>query len=64
MKDEEIFIKAALEKHYLGEALKPYQAELIKMQRHLEDTGKKRWFFLTAGMPAEKGVRYAVSHAI
>jgi polyphosphate kinase 2 len=31
----------ALDKHYRKEELKPYQAELIKMQRHLENTGKK-----------------------
>ncbi len=39
-KDEEI-INLALEKHDLKEELKPYQAELIMMQRHLEKTGKK-----------------------
>ncbi|MBU8848910.1 MAG: polyphosphate kinase 2 [Desulfobacterales bacterium] len=40
-KDKKEIIKAALEKHYNSEALKPYQAELIKMQKHLENTGKK-----------------------
>jgi len=40
-KDKEEVIKAALEKHYNKEELTPYQAELIKMQRHLEKTGKK-----------------------
>ena len=40
-KAKEEFIKAALEQHYNAEALKPYQAELIKLQRHLEATGKK-----------------------
>ena len=39
--EKEEIIKAALEKHYLAEELKPYQAELIKLQRHLEMTGKK-----------------------
>jgi hypothetical protein len=34
-------IKEALEKHYRSEELKPYQAELIKLQHHLEMTGKK-----------------------
>ena len=37
---EEIF-DIVLEKHHNAEELKPYQAELIKMQRHLENTGKK-----------------------
>jgi polyphosphate kinase 2 len=37
---EEIF-NMVLEKHQNAEELKPYQAELIKMQRHLENTGKK-----------------------
>lgn len=37
---EEIF-NMVLEKHHNAEELKPYQAELIKMQRHLENTGKK-----------------------
>ncbi len=34
-------IQAVLNKFYNSEELKPYQAELIKMQRHLERTGKK-----------------------
>ncbi len=40
-KDRDEIFKAALEKHYNKEELAPYQAELIKMQRHLEKTGKK-----------------------
>jgi polyphosphate kinase len=40
-KDRDEIVKAALEKHYNAEELKPYQAELIKMQHHLELTGKK-----------------------
>ena len=40
-KDNEELIKFVLEKHYNSDELKPYQAELIKMQRHLEKTGKK-----------------------
>ncbi len=40
-KEKEGIIKGALEKHYCAEELQPYQAELIKMQRHLENTGKK-----------------------
>lgn len=39
-KSEEI-VKASLLKYYHAEELKPYQAELIKMQYHLERTGKK-----------------------
>jgi polyphosphate kinase 2 len=30
-----------MDKYYRSEELKPYQAELIKLQRHLEKTGKK-----------------------
>ena len=40
-KDKEEIVQAVLEKYYDAEELKPYQAELIKMQRHLERTGKK-----------------------
>jgi polyphosphate kinase 2 len=40
-KDREEITKGALEKYYNSEELKPYQAELIKLQRHLENTGKK-----------------------
>ncbi len=39
--DKEEIIRAALLKHYNAEELKPFQAELIKMQEHLEKTGKK-----------------------
>jgi polyphosphate kinase 2 len=39
--DKEDIIHAVLEKYYNKEELKPYQAELIKMQRHLEKTKKK-----------------------
>jgi polyphosphate kinase 2 len=41
MKDKKEIIKGALEKYYNSDELKPYQAELIKMQRHLEKTGRK-----------------------
>ncbi len=34
-------INSSLLKYYKAEELKPYQAELIKMQEHLERTGKK-----------------------
>ena len=40
-KNKEKIILATLEKYYNAEELKPYQAELIKMQAHLERTGKK-----------------------
>jgi polyphosphate kinase 2 len=40
-KDKDEIVQAVLEKFYNAEELKPYQAELIKMQRHLEQTGKK-----------------------
>jgi len=40
-KDKEDIVKAVVEKFYCKEELKPYQAELIKLQRHLERTGKK-----------------------
>ena len=40
-KDKEEIVQVVLEKYYNSEELKPYQAELIKMQRHLERTGKK-----------------------
>jgi polyphosphate kinase 2 len=39
--DKDAIIASALENHYNSEALKPYQAELIKMQSHLEQTEKK-----------------------
>jgi polyphosphate kinase 2 len=40
-KDKKELIQVVLDKFYNSEELKPYQAELIKMQRHLERTGKK-----------------------
>ena len=40
-RDKEEIVQAVLEKYYDAEELKPYQAELIKMQHHLERTGKK-----------------------
>ncbi|MFC1788442.1 polyphosphate kinase 2 [Thermodesulfobacteriota bacterium] len=40
-KEKEEIARGALEKYYNSEEMKPYQAELIKMQRHLENTGKK-----------------------
>ena len=40
-KEKEEIVNGALDKYYRAEELKPYQAELIKLQRHLEKTGKK-----------------------
>ena len=40
-KEKKEIIEAVLEKYYNAEELKPYQAELIKVQRHLERTSKK-----------------------
>ena len=40
-KDRIKIVTAALRGHFDAEALKPYQAELIKMQSHLEATGRK-----------------------
>ncbi len=40
-RDIEGIVRANLIKYYNSEELKPYQAELIKMQYHLEKTGKK-----------------------
>ena len=40
-KDKDKILRSALEKYYNSEELKPYQAELIKLQRHFERTGKK-----------------------
>ncbi len=40
-KDKDIILETALEKYYNAEELKPFQAELIKLQRHLERVGKK-----------------------
>lgn len=38
---KEEIVKASLIKYYKSQELVPYQAELIKMQKHLERTGKK-----------------------
>ena len=40
-KDREKILNAALQKFGESERLKPYQAELIKLQEHLERTGRK-----------------------
>lgn len=40
-KDKDVILESALEKYFNKEELIPYQAELIKLQQHLEKTGKK-----------------------
>lgn len=40
-REKEEIIKEALKFHYETEELKPYQAEMIRMQRYLEKSGKK-----------------------
>jgi polyphosphate kinase 2 len=40
-KETKRVINGALERHFQQEELKPYQAELIKLLRHIEKTGKK-----------------------
>jgi polyphosphate kinase 2 (PPK2 family) len=40
-RDKEEIVGEALKFHYEAEELKPYQVELLKLQRHLETTGKK-----------------------
>ena len=40
-KDRKELTEAALTKYFRAEMLKPYQAELIKLQQHLERTNKK-----------------------
>lgn len=40
-KSRKQIVEGALCKYYESEALKPFQAELIKLQKHLETTGRK-----------------------
>ncbi len=40
-KETKRVVQSALERYFAGEELKPYQAELIKLQQHIEATGKK-----------------------
>ena len=40
-KNRKQIVESALRKYYESEALKPFQAELIKLQKHLETTGRK-----------------------
>lgn len=39
--DKDKILEVALENYYNAEELKPYQAELVKLQRHMERTGRK-----------------------
>jgi len=39
--DKDKILEIALENYYNAEELKPYQAELVKLQRHMERTGRK-----------------------
>ena len=39
--DKDQILEIAFENYYNAEELRPYQAELIKLQKHLERTGKK-----------------------
>lgn len=40
-KETKRVVQGALEKHFASEELKPYQAELIKLQQHIEKTKRK-----------------------
>jgi len=40
-KDKDELVNQTLQKHFASEELKPYQAELIKLQQHFEGAGKK-----------------------
>ncbi len=53
--DKEHIIKACLLDHCNAEELKPYQGELIKMQNHLERTGKKMIILLDGRDASGKG---------
>ncbi len=48
-------IKKVLEKYLLQEELKPYQAELIRQQQHLEETGKRMIILYEGRDAAGKG---------
>lgn len=48
-------VKKAVRKHRDEEQLKPYQAELIKMQQHLEQTGKRLLIIFEGRDAAGKG---------
>ncbi|MDC1286661.1 polyphosphate kinase 2 [Gammaproteobacteria bacterium] len=54
-KQKNAIIEAALSGHLQSEALKPYQAELIKLQVHLENTGQKAILLFDGRDAAGKG---------
>ncbi len=54
-KNKEHLVRASLIKYYNSEELKPYQAELIKMQTHLERLGKKMIILLDGRDASGKG---------
>ena len=54
-KQRNTIIEAALSAHLQSEALKPYQAELIKLQAHLENTGQKAILLFDGRDAAGKG---------
>ncbi|MCL7488765.1 MAG: polyphosphate kinase 2 [Desulfobulbaceae bacterium] len=54
-KDKDIILETALEKYYNSEELVPFQAELIKLQKHLERTGKKMIILLDGRDASGKG---------
>ena len=54
-KQRNSIIEAALLSHLQSEALKPYQAELIKLQAHLEKTGQKAILLFDGRDAAGKG---------
>ena len=54
-KQKNSIIEAALSGHLQSEALKPYQAELIKLQVHLEKTGQKAILLFDGRDAAGKG---------
>ena len=54
-KTEKTFVKKAVKRRKREIALKPYQAELIKLQRHLEETNKKMIILFEGRDAAGKG---------
>ena len=54
-KQRKLIIQSALTGHLQDEYLKPYQAELIKMQSHLEQTGRKAIILFDGRDAAGKG---------
>jgi len=54
-KQRKYIIQSALTRHLQDEDLKPYQAELIKMQSHLEKTGRKAIILFDGRDAAGKG---------